>query len=194
LEGNVVLVSGEIGSGKTRACLEVLRRGRQASLEVDGVISPRRFFRGRLLGYDFLDCVTHASFSLARVKGEDPPRNWPSYGSPQFRFSKSGFERANEILFRAAASTEPGRIILVDEVGRLEMRGLGIYPGLMRIVENIAERQGVILIACRTEALNWLRNLVNASTQQLWCPGQGEELWKLISGSMLTSASGRPPR
>jgi len=115
-----LLVTGEISTGKTAAILSLTEDLRRHGLRAAGVASPRVLADGETVGYRVRDLAT----------GEERPLcSRPAPGLPfrRFTFSPEGLAFANAALERAAREAA---VIVVDEVGPLELSGGGFAPGL----------------------------------------------------------------
>ncbi|MDD5763976.1 MAG: nucleoside-triphosphatase [Candidatus Bipolaricaulis anaerobius] len=115
-----MVLTGGIGVGKTRAVLTLAGDLRRQHLRVGGVASPRVLVGRETVGYLVRDLTT----------GEEHPLcSRPAPGLPfrRFTFSPEGLAFANAALVRATREAE---VIVVDEVGPLELSGGGFTPGL----------------------------------------------------------------
>jgi nucleoside-triphosphatase THEP1 len=155
----VIILKGPIGSGKTNACLAILEKANVENTPVGGVISPRVFLDGRLIGYDCLDPVTNEAFPLARLGDDVDAPDWFTFRRLKYAFSSQGFEKANEILARTAGSMNPSMLVFVDEFGRLEEAGLGLYRGFIKVSEALSAG-GTAVLTCRDNLVGTVRGLV----------------------------------
>lgn len=175
----IILVSGGIGKGKSTSCLYVLGKARSLSIQLGGIISPRRIVEGESVGYDGINCATGERFPLVALPETAEGPDWRRVGQLRFVFSRKGFSKANAIL-RALASDAP-EIVFVDEVGKLEMMRKGLYLGLKALVDSLARMESVLICSCRLEAVEWAEDLIQKDISRVrWCPGEPEELWRLV--------------
>jgi nucleoside-triphosphatase THEP1 len=181
----VIIVSGGIGSGKTTSLIEARRRALALNLGTAGVISPRRFDGNRLIGYDALDCSTGDVFPLARIRELSPDGNWLELSGLGYLFSADGLKRANDLL-RDARRTG-SHVIMVDEIGRLELDGGGLMPGLEKVLTPERGWRGVILVSCRLQALELTKKMAGSFHEDVlvWSPGSGDELSKVLSSHLI---------
>lgn len=104
-------LTGERGVGKTTLCLELARR-RPAFA---GLVSPAILDHcGHKVGFSALCLQTGEQWDLGR---SDVPLDGPVYG--KYSFSAEGIARGIQCL--EAALARPGRIVVLDEIGPLEM-------------------------------------------------------------------------
>lgn len=143
--GRALLVTGEIGAGKTRAALSLADDLQRHGLRVGGVASPRVLAAGQTLGYRVQDLATGEEHPLCR----DRP---PGIPFRRFFFSREGLAFANAALERAARE---GEAIVVDEVGPLELGGGGFAPGLKAACESRAFLVLTVRPSLASEVRRW---------------------------------------
>jgi len=173
-----IVIHGPIGSGKTWACLRLEERLRDEGAEIGGVISPRVIQDGELIGYDGLDAASGEAFPLVRLRGMTKDRDWFEFGGMKYAFSRRGFERANEILMKSILKPKRNLIIFVDEFGRLERMGLGLYAGARRVAEEL-EKRGIAVYACRSDVVGAVEELTHGKAGAVYkCkPADVETIW-----------------
>ena len=161
-----IILQGPIGSGKTMTCLELVERTKAEGVSTGGIVSPRAFIDGRLVGYDGLEPASGEVYPLARLRERAEGPGWFSHGGMIYFFSAPGFERANEALRLSAE--EPGRpmLIFVDEFGRLENASLGLHPGASRVSEALSS--GVVSVyTCRTNLISAVERLLQGKVEEM---------------------------
>lgn len=176
-----IIVHGSTGSGKTRACLELVKRALAKGIPVGGILSVRVCQNEELIGYDGLDLESGNFFPLARLRTMVEGPNWFLFGSLIYAFSIPGFEHANSILTRSAETLSQSSIIFVDEFGRLERAGLGMYPGALTIAEKL-RTGGVAVFACRTDIVDAVEALTGGKAQAIskFEPSELDALWRTV--------------
>ncbi len=118
-----LILSGGIGSGKTRTAealaADLTRRG----ISVGGVLCPRILAGGETVGYRARDLATDEERPFASPL---PP------GTPVGRFfvPESALALARAAVERAVAA----RVAIVDEVGRWELAGGGLAPAVRTLL------------------------------------------------------------
>ncbi|MBS7619342.1 hypothetical protein KEJ21_01665 [Candidatus Bathyarchaeota archaeon] len=184
-----VLVYGSIGSGKTLTCLSLVERLRFKGITFGGLISIRSYQEGKLKGYDGLDVVSGEMKPLARLGNGAPNTGWFSFGGLKYVFSIQGFNWANDVLIRTVESEYPPSIVFIDEYGRLEKAGLGIYPGVLKILERLGS-EGILIFTCRDDIVDVLEGLLKGKVDVIYKfkPEEFDSLWnaiqKLLSHSL----------
>lgn len=143
----VALLTGARGEGKTTLCAELARLARDRGYFVGGVLSPGSWSAGLRTGYDVQDLLSGRMRPLARRTEEAGPiRRGP------FLFDPAGFEFGRAAL--AAAAAQGAELIIVDEVGPLELGGEGWAAELDRLH---AHPPGAMLWVVRPELIEEVR-------------------------------------
>jgi nucleoside-triphosphatase THEP1 len=176
-----IVLHGAIGSGKTCTCLRLVERARSEGVPVDGVITLRLFQEGKLIGYDCQSVASGEVFPLVRPREMVRSLDWFRFGDLKYAFSVQGFKRANEILVRSTQRPSRGSIIFIDEFGRLERAGMGLYEGARKVAEGLSVG-GITVFACRTDTVDVVKSLVGGNAQSIlkFEPGDAEPLWLTI--------------
>ena len=150
---DVVLLTGPINSGKTTALERWCRARAEADEPVDGILAPKRDglrflleFRGeryrldarRFSAEDRLQAGDHG-FQPRHPGEETPPGNRAAAGGGLVRigphaFREEAFVQARDYLVHAYASLPPGGVLVIDEIGPLELRGEGLEPAVSCIL------------------------------------------------------------
>ena len=182
---NVVLVYGPTGSGKTRTCIDLVERLSSVNQNIGGILSKRVYREGELVGYDCLDLSSGQVFPLARLFYQVCGPDWFNFRELKYAFSSSGLKQANHILIRSSKESNISSIVLIDEFGRLERAGVGMYPGVIRVIESL-KKGSIAIILCRTDLVEAVEGLLIGRAQNvLKCEaGDFEKLWKFIQGSI----------
>jgi len=117
----VLVLTGPIHSGKTSFLKGAAVFWDLAGLSVGGFLNEARLDVGRVMGYDLFDLRGGESVPFLRTEGGP---GWQRVGG--FSLAPGGLERAESILARDLGAD----ILVVDEVGPLELAGCGIWPAL----------------------------------------------------------------
>jgi len=119
----VVVVTGPTGCGKTSTVETVVSGLRERGLRVTGFIQPGVWRDGKKVGFEVRDVATGEHTDLAhRSEGRGAV---PGTG---YQFFRGGFDLARRALNRWRA----GDVVVVDELGPLELRGRGHMPAVRR--------------------------------------------------------------
>jgi len=117
----VLVLTGPVHSGKTTFLKGAAALWDLAGFSVGGFLNETRLAGGKVHGYDLFDLRDRASVPFLRTEG-GPDRQ--RVGG--FSLVPGGLERAEGILARDIEAD----ILVVDEVGPLELAGRGIWPAL----------------------------------------------------------------
>lgn len=120
--GEIVLLTGEIQSGKTNLCLDLYHRAQEAGIKVGGVLSPAVFEGGEKKAIDVMDLKSGNTKRLAELKTQTQT----DLETKRWSFFPEAVGWGNKMLLEAA----PCDLLLVDELGPLEFqRGEGWVNG-----------------------------------------------------------------
>lgn len=152
--GRGVIITGPMGSGKTRTAANVAVFLSAQGIVVGGVISPRLVQNGETMGYLVRDLSTGDERLLCSFSP-------PGLKFRRFYFSPDGLAFANAVLKQ---TTLAARVIIIDEVGPLELGDGGFAPGV-----RAALRSRAFLVLCVrpwliAKVLAW----ANLSTIPVW--------------------------
>lgn len=144
--GALLVLTGPVHSGKTTFLRDAAARWKASGLDVGGFLSILRVDNGCDKGYDLFDLKKGTSFPFLAHKGEP---DWPSVGS--WYMFPSTLEKAGSILSRDSGAD----VLIVDEIGPLELGGEGLWPAFEKALERGAQclcvvREG-ILVAFRAK-------------------------------------------
>ncbi len=153
----ITIVTGNIDSGKTTFILSLYNELKRGS----GFISKKRFVgEGKNIsftGYDLVNLNTGENVPLA-YKTEFIPQGWDEVcRRGPYSFSGKGFKFGEEIIDRICENIEVGfqieieeEPVFIDEIGPLEMNGLGFSKGLRKILKA----GKTLYIVVRSQILN----------------------------------------
>ncbi len=123
-----LIVTGPIGSGKTQSVLALAQTLLEKGVRLGGVLSPRIVDAGETVGYLVRDLQSGKELLLC---SQDPP----GIRFRRYFFRPEALAFANEVLTKAAKEME---VVVVDEVGPLELCGGGFAPGLRACLSSSA--------------------------------------------------------
>lgn len=152
----LALLTGGRGSGKTRWCLSLLDAARSAGLKTAGVISPPVYANGAKIAIDVLDAASGARRRLA----ERPAANEVGTAGLGWRFDAPALAWGNALL----ENVKTCDLLIVDELGPLEFRGVGGFHHGFAAIEARRYRQAVVvvrpeLIAAAIARWTWVSNI-----------------------------------
>ena len=130
---HVLLIHGEIGSGKTRRAAAWIEAEGLAGRPVAGVLALKSPTGRRLM-----DIATGEEVRL-----EPPALDEVAVTVGRFQFRQAAFDWADQRIGKALG---PAGSVVIDEVGPLEMRGGGFAPLLDRLERDHPATRRVLLV------------------------------------------------
>jgi len=164
----IYILTGAVGAGKTTFLRGLVEDLRKAGVPFDGFLSLRVMTGGKPEGYQMLDVRDGRGLALLRrtdyEKGE---RVGPYVMLP------AGLERANRIVKRSRRED----LLIVDEIGPLELRGGGLWPALKPVLFDEGRRS---LVVIRDMLLIEFLNLFGGVSVKVFEPKDWPELQKVL--------------
>jgi nucleoside-triphosphatase THEP1 len=152
----LLILTGRIHSGKTTRLRELVSEWRARGIALDGFLSPAVFESGRRVGYDWLDLGTDRCAPFLRRRGEAV---WERVG-PYF-FIPPTLEKAK----RKIRTHDRRNLLIVDEIGPLEIRGGGVWPALAGALSGPPLR---CLLVVREEILDRFRRVAPVRPERVF--------------------------
>ena len=121
-----LLVVGKPGSGKTSWCREYIDWLGRHGFSVGGILSPEIYKHGRRAGFNTIDLLTGKETSFARLSPHRAFKGGERVGD--YTISRDGILFACGAIERAVDNKCD--LVVIDEVGILELRGKGLMPAV----------------------------------------------------------------
>jgi len=121
----IFILTGPVHSGKTTLLKKAVRELKEKKYRIDGFLSETVWRKEEIVGYDLFDLKKERSIPLIRRTGEE---EWQKIGS--YFFIPQSLAEAEKIILRGKEAD----ILVVDEVGPLELSGRGFWPALKQVV------------------------------------------------------------
>ena len=139
----ISILTGGVGAGKTRSLGGILSALQSLGVPAAGFVSERVFMDGAPAGYDLIDVGGGRRLPfLRRAGGPEGDRVGP------WRIDPAGLAAAAEMI----AGAYPSAILVVDELGPLELEGRGHWPALAAVLDQPGRRfLFVIRDSCLTD-------------------------------------------
>jgi nucleoside-triphosphatase len=137
-----LLVIGEPGSGKTNWCKGYIDRRRKSGSTVGGILCPAIVRQQQRVGSNAIDLLTDREIPFARLSRCRCFTEGELVGG--YTISKDGILFACAAIKRAVESRCD--LVVIDEVGPLELRGSGLMP----VVESALASAINVLIVVRS--------------------------------------------
>ncbi len=122
-----VVVTGPFNSGKTAAMTDLVGRFRANGVSFAGFAQLGVWREEKKVGFTLRDLETGETAPIATLADRDRG----DFGT-RFVFSDEGFALGKKALMRA----RPGGVVIVDELGPVELRGGGHMPAVRRALET----------------------------------------------------------
>ncbi len=145
---SVFILSGPVHSGKTTFLEERAALAREQGVPVQGYLSPSIWSEKRHIGYDLLSLAEGQAFPFIREKGWLEGQNV----GPYFLIPET-LALAQRIIRQASGA----RLLVVDEIGPLELEGKGVWPALADALDKSPRR---ILVTIRDGLVDPFRRKV----------------------------------
>jgi len=156
----VFILTGSQGSGKTTMLEKVLPLVRQHGRTVAGIRAPVVFDNGTRIGYNVEDVRTGDMLPLCRI-GQ---RNAVAVAG-LFGFDGNGIRFGSNALSLDAVAQRD--VVIVDEIGPLELQGEGWAPALHPLLESYA---GHLLLVVRPDILQQVLQEWQIQPVVVWDP------------------------
>jgi nucleoside-triphosphatase THEP1 len=121
----IFILTGPVHSGKTTLLKKLVRELREKKYRLEGFLSEAVWKKEETVGYDLFDLKRERSRPFIRKTGE---KEWQKIGS--YFFIPQGLAEAEKIILQGKEAD----ILVVDEVGPLELSGKGFWPALKQVV------------------------------------------------------------
>lgn len=125
---SIAILTGQRHSGKTTLLSELLRHLRKEGLRVSGIIAEGLWHNGIRSGFNLVDVSDGSLTPLCRRGNDDEPEQATPY-----IFNEEGMTAGIRALSGERCANAD--VILVDEVGPLEIRGMGWAPHLAPLLQ-----------------------------------------------------------
>ena len=121
-----LLVLGEPGSGKTSWCRRYIDSCRKRGSSVGGILCPAIERQGQRVGSNAVDLFTGQEIPFARLSRSKPSSEGEKVGD--YTISRDGILFARAAIKRAIENRCD--LVVIDEVGPLELSGKGLMPAV----------------------------------------------------------------
>lgn len=154
------MITGPVGIGKSTLVSRLAQRAVQNKLNVAGVLSPRIRENDKTMGYNITDLVSGRTVHMAIVRDKlseyDLSENDIKIFPPDFFIGRScryhfigeGIDMGNKVLHDILEEKENTDVIIIDELGFLELNGEGLFQAVA-LLQDIGDFHGLIIILVR---------------------------------------------
>jgi nucleoside-triphosphatase len=173
-EGNLWIITGEIGAGKTALCANLIKAFEDLGWQISGLHSPAIMEAGKKTGIAVENLSTKEIRQLAvhdykPVGLEDDPIHWT--------FDPQVLAWGNQVFVQAV----PTDLLVVDEIGPLEMKREQGWVNALRALDSRRYRQAILvmrpkLLAMAQSRWQWARTIEIETVGQV--PAISDELMR----------------
>ena len=147
----IILLTGPRGIGKTTACQDLAIAARSKGLSLGGVIAPACYDEeGHKIGSDIIALANDQRKHLAVIDRANP--HGRTIGS--YRFDENVLAWAQEQVISDLRS--PLDMVIIDEIGRLEMLQNKGFAAALDILSHADTRQALLVV--RQSVLTWTQD------------------------------------
>jgi len=151
---NIIIITGQKATGKTRIATKLSEVLQSRGATVEGIVAPKILKNDIHLGYEIQDLNSGKRLPFAIKSKENPTER---FGIP-FKIQEDALVFGQSVLAKIG---EEADLVVLDEVGPLELQGKGWAEPITRIIDG---REKPILLVIR-------KSLVDTFIQQ-WVLGQ----------------------
>ena len=154
----VFIITGSLGEGKTTYAKKLTDIFRAHAVKVAGFLSEKIRLDSHIIGYDLVNLETDEKEVFLREKAE--------FGSEtigRFTISAAGLAFGNSVLKSLVISDN--KIVIIDEVGLLEIGNKGWYEPLNDLIEKSGNP---VLLVVRDIYVNDVRNKWNLNEANIF--------------------------
>ena len=123
----VIIITGEIGQGKTSFAQAVVNDLQKNNIPVTGFLSTGIQKDGSRIGFNLHSLEDN---SITKLCTTEKDASLESFG--RYSFFREGLQKGNDILYPAKMTNK--KVLVVDELGPLEINDLGWAAGIERIL------------------------------------------------------------
>jgi nucleoside-triphosphatase THEP1 len=163
----ICVLTGPIQSGKTSTLEAILEQVIDRGIVAHGFLSRRVLEKGETVGYDLFDLQERNGIPFLRKTGK---ADWQRIGP--WSLIPSGLERAEKIIREGKEAD----LLVVDEVGPLELEGGGLWPALER---DVLGREGLSLLVVRERLLESFEKILKGRPMRVFHP-EAEPLLRFL--------------
>lgn len=134
----IVVITGEIGSGKTSYCAALVRHVQASGGTVCGLLSVGTFMNGVKVAIDVHDLRTGQPRRLATRR----PQPDPASPTPNWQFDEDALRWGDAVL----AAAPPCDLLVIDELGPLELLHASGYQSAFNLLKRRAYRLACVVV------------------------------------------------
>lgn len=154
----IFVITGEKDSGKTRFVNELLTRLQSKGIAVAGIVQNKIIKNDERYGYDLYDVQSQQTVPLCRTDAVDE-----DIIAGPFKFFSEAIRFGNDAL--SITKVQESGIVIIDEVGPLEMKGKGWASALEKLIEGYT---GTLILIVRDSLTEDIFNKFQFTPKEVW--------------------------
>jgi nucleoside-triphosphatase THEP1 len=128
-KSNVIIITGEIGSGKTTLIKHISFLLKDSGFRIGGIVAPAIYEQENKMGYDIIDESSGNIMRLSQIKEIE---GMPRVG--KYFFISEAVDFGCKAL--SVEKNRESQIVLIDEIGAWELQGQGWASSLNELIIN----------------------------------------------------------
>ena len=143
-----ILITGSVSSGKSYLLQSIIDYLHNENTQIGGIVCPAVRDGEQKIGYQVIDISTGESMMLCNITDKNEGIN-----SGKYYFSNSAFSFGEEAIKRSMKNSQ---VIIVDEIGNLELKCQGWYDIAYHLLKNMKTNPQIscIILSVRKSILN----------------------------------------
>ena len=142
----VFVLTGALGQGKTTQIQYLISNLKEKEINIGGIYSPRVTENDTTVGYDIVDIRNNEREVFLRINGD---RSYEKIG--RYYIYPSGLQKGISAL-NPAVNTK-NKIVIIDEVGSLELGNKGWANSIQKLVDENSNHILLVVRDCFTEKI-----------------------------------------
>lgn len=146
----IKIVTGRVQSGKTTSLFKFISENK----DTDGILSP--IVNNKRMLYHI------STKTIKEFEAEKHSTDIVSVG--KYRFLSDSFDWANQKIIESFNSSV--KYIIIDEIGKLELRGEGLHKSAQEIIKEIKNSDKILILVIRDYLLDEILKYYNITEHE----------------------------
>lgn len=158
------MITGKVQGGKTTLLSELLDRFKKENLKITGFLCPGSFKEGQRSAFTLVNLENGDQLPMATIEEKE---GWLKYR--RFFFNPEAFTQG-EVWIRDGLANHPD-LVVIDEVGPMELQGLGWW-NILKLIEKRMDIAQIWIV--REQILREVQAKWNISEENIFRVIEGE--------------------
>ncbi|OQY01879.1 MAG: hypothetical protein B6I26_02630 [Desulfobacteraceae bacterium 4572_130] len=128
-----IIITGDVQSGKSTLAENLIKKLRKKNINLCGILAKGLWKNNKRHGFDLIDLKSNKITPLAVYAPLDDNKTNNSKINVCFKFFQKGIDAGKKAL--SIEKCKNSKIIFIDEIGKLELKGLGWAKYLKELIE-----------------------------------------------------------